>query len=88
MIGRLVTGWNREGLIATHFTISGPFDDVDVGLVPLSTVTPGILRDVLGMSGGGGDEEIEDSAEEKTDDGAGDEGAEPPETGRNSRGPE
>jgi hypothetical protein len=84
VIGRLVTGWNRAGLIATNFTISGPFDDVDVGLVPMSTVTPGILRDILGLSGGGGDEEIEDSAEEKTDDGAGDEGAEQPETGRDS----
>jgi hypothetical protein len=69
VIGRLVTGWNRAGLIATNFTISGPFDDVDVGLAPMSTLTPGILRDVFGISG---DPELDD----------GDEGAEQPETGQ------
>jgi hypothetical protein len=70
VVGRLATGWNREGLVATHLTLRGPIYDVHVARVPMSTVTPGILRDVLGMSGGGQELEVDDRGEEKTDDAA------------------
>ena len=79
VLGRLFTDWNREGLFATHLTIQGPLHDAEVARVPLSTLTPGILRDVLGMSGGGEDLGVDDRGGEKTDDDAGDEGAEKPE---------
>jgi hypothetical protein len=82
VVGRLATGWNREGLFATHATIQGPLNDVEVAHVPMSTLTPGILRDILGISR---DPDLE---EEETDEPAGDEGAGPPETGRDSEGPE
>jgi hypothetical protein len=51
VLGRLFTGWNREGLFATHVRIQGRLNDVEVDHVPMSTVTPGILRDILGISG-------------------------------------
>jgi hypothetical protein len=69
-------------------SVAARWDDVDVARVPMSTVTPGILRDVLGMSGGDEDLEVDDPGEEKTGDPTGDEGAEPPETGRDSGGHE
>jgi hypothetical protein len=51
VLGRLFTGWRREGLFATYVRIHGSLTDVEADHVNLSTVTPGILRDVLGMSG-------------------------------------
>ena len=60
VLGRLFTGWNREGLFATHVRIEGHLNDVEVTHVPLSTLTPGILRDVLGIAG---DPELDDPPE-------------------------
>lgn len=74
ILGRLFTGWNREGLFATHVRIQGRLNDVEVSHVPMSTLTPGILRDILGLSG---DPELDDRSEEGSDDPA----AEEPEKG-------
>jgi hypothetical protein len=82
ILGRLFTGWNREGLFATYVRIEGPLNDVEVDHVPLSTLTPGILRDVLGISGDPDLDEVEGNEP------AGDEGAASQETGRDSEAPE
>lgn len=49
ILGRLFTGWHREGLFATYLLVEGSLTDVDVTRVPLSTLTPGILRDIFGL---------------------------------------
>jgi hypothetical protein len=45
LLGRILTGIHREGLIATAFSISGPLKGPTVKAKPLSTLTPGIIRD-------------------------------------------
>jgi len=47
LLGQVLTGVNREGIIATQFTIKGPFDEPAVKAKPLSTLTPGITRDLM-----------------------------------------
>ncbi|MCK5377734.1 MAG: AsmA-like C-terminal domain-containing protein, partial [Acidobacteria bacterium] len=47
LLGQVLTGVNREGIIATQFSIKGPFDEPAVKAKPLSTLTPGITRDLM-----------------------------------------
>ena len=47
LLGQVLTGVNREGIIATQFSIKGPFDEPAVKANPLSTLTPGITRDLM-----------------------------------------
>ena len=49
LLGQLLTGIHREGLIATQFTIAGPLKKPEVKAKPLSTLTPGLLRDLTRM---------------------------------------
>jgi len=46
LLGQVLTGVNREGIIATEFTIAGPLEEPTVKAKALSTLTPGITRDL------------------------------------------
>ena len=47
LLGQVLTGVNREGIIATQFSIKGPLEEPAVKAKPLSTLTPGITRDLI-----------------------------------------
>ena len=44
---QVLTGIKREGIIATEFTVAGPISELAVTAKPLSTLTPGITRDLV-----------------------------------------
>jgi len=47
LLGRLLTGVNREGIIAAQFSITGKLADPEIKAQPLSVLTPGITRDLV-----------------------------------------
>ncbi|MEM9761270.1 MAG: AsmA-like C-terminal domain-containing protein [Pseudomonadota bacterium] len=47
VLGRVLTGDRGEGLLGLTFTVTGPLDDPDISVNPLSLLAPGILRDVF-----------------------------------------
>jgi hypothetical protein len=47
LIGRLLTGVNREGIIAAQFTLEGKLAEPEIKAQPLSVLTPGITRDLV-----------------------------------------
>jgi uncharacterized protein YhdP len=47
LLGRLLTGVNREGIIAAQFTLTGKLADPEIKTQPLSVLTPGITRDLV-----------------------------------------
>ena len=51
ILGNLLTGGEGEGFIAVTYGISGPIEDPDVSVNPLSALAPGFLRNIF--SGGG-----------------------------------
>ncbi len=46
LLGAILTG-NRGAVLETQFTVEGQLDDPQVKIRPLSTLTPGIVRDIL-----------------------------------------
>ena len=48
VIGPLVLGRDRGGVIATRFRLTGAIADPEIRVEPLSTFTPGFVRDVFG----------------------------------------
>jgi hypothetical protein len=46
LIGRLLAGWNREGIIAVLYKVQGPMNDLDVKVNHFSALTPGITREI------------------------------------------
>lgn len=46
-IGRIVSARDGEGLVGFNFTLTGPDDDLEVGVNPLSVLTPGFLREIF-----------------------------------------
>ncbi|MFM2043613.1 MAG: hypothetical protein RLY86_2189 [Pseudomonadota bacterium] len=49
LIGTLLTGGEGQGLIAATYRLSGPLDNLDVGVNPLAMLTPGFLRNLFFM---------------------------------------
>jgi hypothetical protein len=47
-LSRLVLGRDRAGVVATRFRLTGAIAEPEVKVEPLSTFTPGFLRDVFG----------------------------------------
>jgi hypothetical protein len=47
LLGKVLTGPNEEGIIATLFSVRGPFDDLKVEAQGMSTLTPGITRELF-----------------------------------------
>jgi hypothetical protein len=66
LIGTIITGGQNEGIVAADFRITGPLDQPDVRVNPLSALAPGILRRILrsfGRTGpGGADDDRPDRA--------------------------
>ncbi len=48
LIGALAGG-EGEGLIAFNYSVDGPYDNPEVGVNPLSGLTPGFLRGIFGI---------------------------------------
>ncbi len=48
VIGRILTGTDGRGAFAATFGIDGPASDPEVYVNPLSILTPGLLRDLVG----------------------------------------
>ena len=46
LFGELLTGFDKSGIVATQFTLTGPIDD-PVGTVNRSSIAPGFLRDIF-----------------------------------------
>ena len=60
LLGTIITGGRNEGVVAADFHISGPLDNPDVRVNPLSALAPGILRRILrGFRGGSDDDSSE-----------------------------
>ncbi len=51
ILGRAITGGEKEGLFATQFLLRGPLDDPRVTINPLTALAPGFLRDLFKASG-------------------------------------
>ncbi len=51
LLGKLLTGGDGQGLIAFNFSVNGPAADPDVGVNPLSVLTPGIFRKIFSGDG-------------------------------------
>lgn len=47
LLGTLLSGGEGEGIFAMTFTLSGPSNDPELAINPLSILTPGILRNVF-----------------------------------------
>jgi len=46
LLGRVLTGVNREGIVAALFTLKGKLAEPEIKTQPLSMLTPGISRDL------------------------------------------
>nr|CRH05380.1 Conserved membrane protein of unknown function [Candidatus Magnetococcus massalia] len=70
ILGTILSG-GRKTLLETQFNVGGTFEQPEVLLKPISTVAPGIVRDILQATGrslsGEGDKEGSSSAPEKED---------------------
>ncbi len=55
LLGNILTGNEAGGgVFAANFAITGPIEDPKTSVNPLSALTPGILRNLFGIIGGGG----------------------------------
>jgi hypothetical protein len=48
VVNQLVLGRDRAGVVATRFHLTGAISDPEIGVQPLSTFTPGFVRDLFG----------------------------------------
>lgn len=48
VLGSVLTGANKEGIVAVSFSVGGRANDPKVSVHPGSALTPGILRDIFG----------------------------------------
>ncbi|HWE72975.1 MAG TPA: AsmA-like C-terminal domain-containing protein [Stellaceae bacterium] len=53
MLGNLLLGGEGQGIFAANFRLYGPRDDPKVSVNPLSTLAPGVLRNLFLFSPGG-----------------------------------
>lgn len=63
VLGKLLTGGDGQGLIAFNFWVNGPAADPDIGVNPLSVLTPGIFRKIF--SGGSASQSSDISIDER-----------------------
>ena len=47
VLGTMLTGGKGQGMFAANYSVKGSFDKPEVGINPLSVLTPGILRDLF-----------------------------------------
>ena len=50
LIGRILSGWDREGIIAVLYSIKGPLDDPEIQVKSFSALTPGITREIYKLA--------------------------------------
>ncbi|MEO1200032.1 MAG: AsmA-like C-terminal region-containing protein, partial [Pseudomonadota bacterium] len=50
IIGVLLGGGQREGLLGITYRLAGPMDDPQVTVNPLSLITPGLFRNIFGVA--------------------------------------
>lgn len=48
ILGKVLTGGEGQGIIATRYKVEGNFEDPSVSVNPLSMLTPGFLRNIWG----------------------------------------
>jgi hypothetical protein len=53
LLGNLLVGGQGQGIFAANFSLYGPRDDPKISVNPLSTLAPGILRNLFLFSPGG-----------------------------------
>ncbi|NOZ41814.1 MAG: AsmA-like C-terminal region-containing protein [Alphaproteobacteria bacterium] len=53
LIGTILTGGKGQGIFAATYSISGPLDNPEVKINPLSVLAPGIFRSIFTAIGGG-----------------------------------
>jgi len=53
VLGNLLVGGEGQGIFAANFRLSGPRDDPKISVNPLSTLAPGVLRNLFLFSPGG-----------------------------------
>lgn len=64
LIGTILTGGKGQGIFAATYSISGPLDDPNVKINPLSALAPGIFRSIFTAIGGGRKKTMREQAEE------------------------
>lgn len=47
LVGSWISGGRDDGIFMTHFTLSGDRQDPDLAINPITTVTPGLMREFL-----------------------------------------
>jgi hypothetical protein len=62
LIGRLLAGWNREGIIAVLYDVKGPMENPDFKVNGYSALTPGITREIFRLAP---DDDEEDASGDK-----------------------
>lgn len=67
LIGELVSGGKHEGLFGVSFNITGPKNDPQISVNPLSALTPGLLRKIF-MPFDGSDNSMDDDLDVVSDD--------------------
>ena len=50
LLGRLLAGWDREGVIAFLYTVKGPLKNPDIDVKGYSALTPGITREIFKLT--------------------------------------
>ena len=53
LLGPLLIGGEGEGILAVTYSIDGSISEPEVSVNPLSVLTPGFLRGLFGLTGGG-----------------------------------
>ncbi len=64
LIGTILTGGKGQGIFAATYSISGPLDDPEVSINPLSALAPGILRSIFSAIGSNKKKTLREQAEE------------------------
>lgn len=57
ILGAILTGGEGGGVIGVVYSISGPLDDPEISVNPLSALAPGFLRGLFEVQGDGGEAE-------------------------------
>lgn len=58
LVGNWISGGREDGIFMTHFTLSGDRQNPDLAINPITTVTPGLMREFM-MSQGKASEKME-----------------------------
>ena len=53
IVGDILTGGKGSGVFAATYTLTVPITDPNVSVNPLAALTPGVLRNIFGIFGGG-----------------------------------